>query len=157
MTRTFYFLNIFCFYFFKLIVNLFLTDSKLILRLWTGNYIFTVTCMQIRAYILRIYTYRQRIELKIRLLVCRAVHHLGPDYLTYLVSPQSHTRSLRPAGQCQLTIPRNHVVGGLSRWRDRRCGTIDPLLLQTLAQWQHLKCAKDTSSPNSYVSRWSDT
>ena len=51
----------------------------------------------------------QRFEFNILLLGYRAVHHLRPEYLTFLLTPCSPTHSLISAGQRHLTIPRYHL------------------------------------------------
>ena len=52
---------------------------------------------------------RYRIEFKLLVLVYQAVHHLGPSYLTSLVTPYAPTRSLRSAAQRSLTILRYNL------------------------------------------------
>ena len=51
----------------------------------------------------------QRIVFKLLLFVYRAVHHLGPTYLSSLVTPYTQTKSLRSAEQSLLTVPRYHL------------------------------------------------
>ena len=74
----------------------------------------------------------------IALLVYQAVHHLGPAYLTSLVTPYAPTRSLRSAAHRSLTIPRYNLerygrrafsVAGPSLWNNlpvtiREAGTL---------------------------------
>ena len=81
---------------------------------------------------------RYRIEFKLLVLVYQAVHHLGPAYLTSLVTPYAPTRSLRSAAHCSLTIPRYNLerygrrafsVAGPSLWNNlpvtiREAGTL---------------------------------
>ena len=68
---------------------------------------------------------RYRIELKLLVLVYQAVHHLGPVYLTSLVTPYAPTRSLRSAAHRSLTVSRYNLerygrrafsVAGPSLW-----------------------------------------
>ena len=70
---------------------------------------------------------RYRIEFKLLVLVYQAVHHLGPAYLTSLVTPYAPTRSLRSAAHRSLTIPRYNLerygrrafsVAGPSLWNN---------------------------------------
>ena len=70
---------------------------------------------------------RYRIEFKLLVLVYQAVHHLGPAYLTSLVTPYAPTRSLRSAAHRSLTIPRYNLerygrrafsVAGSSLWNN---------------------------------------
>ena len=81
---------------------------------------------------------RYRIEFKLLVLVYQAVHHLGPAYLTSLVTPYAPTRSLRSAAHRSLTIPRYNLerygrrafsVAGPSLWNNlpvtiREAGTL---------------------------------
>ena len=82
---------------------------------------------------------RYRIEFKLLVLVYQAVHHLGPAYLTSLVTPYAPARSLRSAAHRSLTIPRYNLerygrrafsVAGPSLWNNlpvtiREAGTLD--------------------------------
>ena len=70
--------------------------------------------------------FRQRMELKLLLLVFHAVHHLCPVYLSSLVIPYTPTRTLRSADQ--LLQPRYHLerygrrafsVAGPTLWNAR--------------------------------------
>ena len=81
---------------------------------------------------------RYRIEFKLLVLMYQAVHHLGPAYLTSLVTPYAPTRSLRSAAHRSLTIPRYNLerygrrafsVAGPSLWNNlpltiREAGTL---------------------------------
>ena len=81
---------------------------------------------------------RYRIEFKLLVLVYQAVHHLGPAYLTSLVTPYAPTRTLRSAAHRSLTIPRYNLerygrrafsVAGPSLWNNlpvtiREAGTL---------------------------------
>ena len=81
---------------------------------------------------------RYWIELKLLVLMYQAVHHLGPAYLTSLVTPYAPTRSLRSAAHRSLTIPRYNLerygrrafsVAGPSLWNNlpltiREAGTL---------------------------------
>ena len=81
---------------------------------------------------------RYRIKFKLLVLVYQAVHHLGPAYLTSLVTPYAPTCSLRSAAHRYLTIPRYNLerygrrafsVAGPSLWNNlpvtiREAGTL---------------------------------
>ncbi len=84
---------------------------------------------------------RYRIKFKLIVLVYQAVHHLGPAYLTSLVTPYAPTRSLRSAAHRSFTILRYTLerygqqafsVAGPSLWNNlpltiREAGTLTKL------------------------------
>lgn len=80
---------------------------------------------------------RQRIEFKLLLLVYRAVHHLGPAYISSLVTSYTPTRSLRSAEQGLLTVPRYH----LEHYGRRSFSVAGPILWNALPHAvRHANC-----------------
>ena len=67
---------------------------------------------------------RYRIEFKLLVLVYQAVHHLGPAYLTSLVTPYAPTRALRSAAHRSRDTTSSAMVHGPFLRRVHHCGTI---------------------------------
>ena len=70
----------------------------------------------------------ERISFKILLLVFKALHGLGPQYLTDMLKPYEPTRSLRSQQQCLLHIPKTRLVTG----GDRAFSALGPKLWNAL-------------------------
>ena len=54
---------------------------------------------------------RWRVQYKLLVLVCSALHELAPKYMQDLAIPYPPNRNLRSADQCLLVVPRYNLEG----------------------------------------------